>query len=139
MKKLVLFALMIVTVLAFVGCGNINGTTNSNDVKTSKTYQSISQDEAKNIMKTDAKCIIVDVRRQDEYETGHIPGAICIPNEEISKDKPAQLPDLEQTILVYCRSGRRSKEASQKLANMGYTNIYEFGGITEWTGEITVK
>lgn len=82
--------------------------------------------------------IIVDVRRQDEYDAGHIPGAILIPNESIEKDRPKELPDLDQIILIYCRSGRRSKEASEKLANMGYTNIYEFGGIITWPGE-TVK
>ena len=82
--------------------------------------------------------VIVDVRRKDEYDAGHIPGAILIPNEEIDKTRPEELPDLNQTILVYCRSGRRSKEASEKLAQMGYTNIYEFGGIITWPGE-TVK
>ena len=80
--------------------------------------------------------IIVDVRRQDEYDSGHIPGAILIPNESIEKKKPKQLPDTEQIILIYCRSGNRSKQAAQKLADMGYTNIYEFGGINTWTGEI---
>ena len=80
--------------------------------------------------------IIIDVRRQDEYDEGHIPGAVLIPNESISDKQPEELPDLNQIILVYCRSGRRSKEASQKLANIGYTNVYEFGGINTWTGEI---
>jgi len=81
--------------------------------------------------------IIVDVRRQDEYDAGHIPGAIIIPNESIDTERPKELPDLDQIILVYCRSGRRSKEASAKLAKMGYTNIYEFGGIMTWSGETT--
>ncbi len=81
--------------------------------------------------------IIVDVRRQDEYDEGHIPGAILIPNESIDKTRPEQLPDLDQIILVYCRSGRRSKEASAKLSAMGYKNVYEFGGIITWTGETT--
>jgi rhodanese-related sulfurtransferase len=80
--------------------------------------------------------IIVDVRRQDEYDSGHIPDAILIPNESIDKEQPKELPDLDQIILIYCRSGRRSKEASQKLADMGYTNTYEFGGIIDWTGEV---
>ena len=83
--------------------------------------------------------IIVDVRRQDEYDSGHIPGAILIPNESISTEQPAELPDLDQTILIYCRSGRRSKEAAQKLFDMGYTHIYEFGGIIDWTGEIVTE
>ena len=88
------------------------------------------------MMEKDDGHIIVDVRRQDEYDEGHIKGAILIPNESISDKKPKELPDLDQIILIYCRSGRRSKEASQKLADMGYTNIYEFGGINTWTGEI---
>ena len=100
-------------------------------------YRQISQEEAKVMMAQDDGHIIVDVRRQDEYDSGHIPGAILIPNESIGTEQPEQLPDKDQIILVYCRSGRRSKEAAQKLANMGYTNVYEFGGIIDWTGEIT--
>ena len=80
--------------------------------------------------------IVVDVRRQDEYDAGHIPGAILIPNESIGTQPPEELPDLDQIILIYCRSGNRSKQAAQKLSDMGYTNIYEFGGINTWTGEI---
>ena len=83
--------------------------------------------------------VIVDVRRQDEYDVGHIPGAILIPNESIGTEKPEELPDLNQIILIYCRSGNRSKQAAQKLFDMGYTNIYEFGGIIDWTGEIVTE
>ena len=99
-------------------------------------YEQISQEEAKVMMKADDGHIIVDVRRQDEYDAGHIPGAICIPNESINDEMPEELPDLDQVILVYCRTGRRSKEAAGKLAGIGYTNIYEFGGILDWTGEV---
>ena len=101
------------------------------------TYRRISQEEAKQMMARDDGHIIVDVRRRDEYDAGHIPGAILIPNESIGAEQPEQLPDKDQILLIYCRSGRRSKEAAQKLADMGYTNIYEFGGIIDWTGEIT--
>ena len=87
-------------------------------------------------MAMDGSQVIVDVRRQDEYDSGHIPGAILIPNESISTTQPEELPDLDQIILVYCRSGNRSKQAAQKLADMGYRNVYEFGGIIDWTGEI---
>ena len=80
--------------------------------------------------------VIVDVRREDEFASGHIPGAILIPNESIGAEKPAELPDLDQIILVYCRSGNRSAQASQKLADIGYTNVFDFGGIMTWTGEI---
>lgn len=108
----------------------------SDDESVVKNFTMISQDEAKEMMNKSDGHIIVDVRRQDEYDSGHIPGAILIPNESIEKKKPKQLPDTEQIILIYCRSGNRSKQAAQKLADMGYTNIYEFGGINTWTGEI---
>lgn len=100
------------------------------------TYKQISSDEAAEMMKTEKEFIILDVRRQDEFDSGHIPGAICVPNETIGTADIPELPDKSQLILVYCRSGRRSKEASQKLADMGYTNITEFGGIIDWKGEI---
>ena len=99
-------------------------------------YTQISQEEAKEMMGRDDGHVIVDVRRQDEYDAGHIPGAILIPNESIGHGAPEALPDYDQVILIYCRSGNRSKQASEKLAAMGYTNIYEFGGINTWTGEI---
>ena len=103
------------------------------------TYKQISQDEAKKMMEADDGHVIVDVRREDEYAAGHIPGAILVPNESIGTERPKELPDLDQIILVYCRSGNRSKQASQKLADMGYVNVYEFGGITDWTGEIVTE
>ena len=99
-------------------------------------WQSITQDKARELMAVDGSQVIVDVRRQDEYDSGHIPGAILIPNESISTTQPEELPDLDQIILIYCRSGNRSKQAAQKLADMGYRNVYEFGGIIDWTGEI---
>ena len=101
-----------------------------------KTYKQISQEEAKEMMKKDDGHIIVDVRRQDEYDSGHIAGAVLIPNESIGTSQPEQLKDLNQIILVYCRTGNRSKQAAQKLADMGYTNVYEFGGINTWDGDI---
>lgn len=100
------------------------------------TYIQIDQEKAKEMMAVNDGHVIVDVRRADEYAAGHIPGAILIPNESIGTEKPEQLPDKDQIILIYCRSGNRSKQAAQKLADMGYTNIYEFGGINTWTGEV---
>ena len=99
-------------------------------------YKKISQSEASEIMETQSGYIILDVRRQDEFANGHIPGAICVPNEDITDSMPPELPDKSQLILVYCRSGNRSKEAALKLAGMGYENILEFGGIIDWQGEI---
>ena len=99
-------------------------------------YRQISMDKAVKMMKDEKNYIILDVRRPDEYAEGHIPGAINVPNEEIGTTEIAELPDKSQLILVYCRSGRRSKEASEKLVKLGYTNIVEFGGIQDYEGEI---
>ncbi len=98
-------------------------------------YQQISMKKAMEIMNSDTDYILLDVRTLEEYRTAHIPGAICIPNETIGADAPAELPDKAQMILVYCRSGNRSKRAAAKLAKLGYTNVLEFGGILDWTGE----
>lgn len=102
----------------------------------SVTYISISMQEAKECFETEEGYLILDVRRKDEYEAGHIPGALLLPNESIGDTPPEELPDMEQTIYVYCRSGNRSKVAAEKLANMGYTNIIEIGGILDWNGEM---
>ncbi len=99
-------------------------------------YTSISMEDAKEIFATPGNYVILDVRRADEYTEGHIPGAINVANEDIGAEQPAELPDLDRVIFVYCRSGRRSKEASAKLAALGYTNIFEIGGILDWDGEI---
>ena len=134
-----LSALLLLFIICLTGCsGNALPQTSASEASLGLKYKQISQKEALEMMAKDDGHIIVDVRRQDEYDAGHIPGAILIPNESIEKDRPKKLPDLDQIILIYCRSGRRSKEASEKLANMGYTNIYEFGGIITWPGE-TVK
>lgn len=78
---------------------------------------------------------VIDVRRDDEYAAGHIPGAISVPNEQIGTEKPTQLPDLDAVLLVYCRTGVRSKQASEKLVKIGYQNVYDFGGIVDWPYE----
>lgn len=100
------------------------------------SYRQITADEAAQMMKEETDFVLLDVRTQEEYASGHIPGAICIPNETIGSEEIPELPDKDQLILVYCRSGNRSKQASQKLAEQGYTNVVEFGGINGWTGEI---
>ena len=98
-------------------------------------YQQISGEEAAQIMAREENYILLDVRTREEYENAHIPGAICIPNETIGTEEIPELPDKEQMILIYCRSGNRSKQAAEKLAALGYTNIVEFGGIIDWTGD----
>lgn len=100
------------------------------------TYKQVASDTALEMMNEESDYIILDVRTQAEYDEGHIPDAICIPNETIGKEQPDQLPDKFQLIFVYCRSGNRSKQAAQKLSDMGYTNIVEIGGINDWSGDI---
>ncbi len=101
----------------------------------SGTYRTISSDEARKELAGCDECIIVDVREIDEYEEVHIKGAINVPLSTIDDKRPEELPDLNAKIYIYCRSGRRSAEASEKLANMGYTDITDFGGILDWKGE----
>ena len=98
-------------------------------------YQQVTAEEAVSLMDTEEEYIILDVRTREEYENEHIPGAICIPNETIGAKEIPELPDKNQLILVYCRSGNRSKQAAEKLAALGYTNIVEFGGIIDWPGD----
>ena len=125
MKKLLPILL---SALMFTGCAR---TSNSQ----TNTYRQITMDEAVNMMAQETDYIILDVRRPDEFAAGHIPNAINVPNESIGTDEIPELPDKDQLIMVYCRSGRRSKEASEKLVKLGYTNIVEFGGILDWKGE----
>ena len=99
-------------------------------------YKQITMSEAVKMMETEKNYISLDVRRADEFAEGHIPGAINVANEVIGTEEIPELPDKSQLILVYCRSGRRSKEASEKLVALGYTSIVEFGGILDWQGDI---
>ena len=102
----------------------------------SATYDQISGAEAKALMDSESGYIIIDARTQEEYDQGHIPGAILIPEYEIADRAAKEVPDKDQLILVYCRSGRRSKIAAEELVKLGYTNVKEFGGIIEWEYEI---
>ena len=98
-------------------------------------YKQVSTEDAMTIMAEEKDYIILDVRTPSEFEEKHIVGAINVPNESIGTEEIQELQDKDQLILVYCRSGNRSKDASQKLVQLGYTNIIEFGGINDWTGE----
>ncbi len=104
--------------------------------KPAPTYKQVSMSEGLELIKSEKDYIILDVRRADEFSEGHIPNAINIPNEIIGRGEIPELLDKDQLILVYCRSGRRSKEAAEKLVKLGYTNIVEFGGILDYSGEI---
>ena len=121
-----IFPLLISLLLLLIGCGG-----NAAD----GSYQQITQEEAKEMMDSQ-EVIILDVREQDEYDSGHIPGAMLLPAATIDEATAADvIPEKDSTVLVYCRSGNRSKTASSTLADLGYTNIYEFGGINTWPYE----
>ena len=126
MKKLIYILL---SALMFTGCAVTNDSQ-------PYTYRQITVEEAVDMMSQETGYIILDVRRPDEFAAGHIPNAVNVANESIGTDEIPSLPDKNQLIMVYCRSGRRSKEAAEKLVKLGYTNIVEFGGILDWKGEI---
>jgi len=124
MKKIIPFLL---SLLLLAGCAS--------PAVQDASYRQIGMDEAIELMENESGYIILDVRTEAEFSEKHIPGAINVPNESIGSDEIAELPDKGQLILVYCRSGNRSKQASEKLVKLGYTNIVEFGGINDWPGE----
>ena len=127
MKKLIL---LLLAVMMLTACGQDK----ENDQGV--VYVNITAEEAKQIMDNEEGYIILDVRTQEEYDEGHIPGAVVISHEEIAEKAEGVLTDKDQLILVYCRSGRRSKIAAEALVELGYTNIKEFGGITDWPYEV---
>ena len=133
MKKRIKLLAGAAALLLLTGCGGRGEADQAQ--ATEATYRQISQEEAAEIMKKQEDFLLLDVRTQAEFEDRHIPGAICIPNETIGSGEIPELPDKNQRILVYCRSGNRSKQAAEKLAKLGYTNVLEFGGINTWTGE----
>ena len=140
MKKLKgLIILLIISSVLFSSCSgieNTEGTTTPTTTSNSLGYEQISGEEAKRLMDTEKDFIIIDARTIEEFNEGHIEGAILIPEYEIANRAENELPDKEQLILVYCRSGRRSKIAAQALADLGYTNVKEFGGIIDWQYEV---
>ena len=118
------------------GNGNGNGSNATNDSSNSSSYQQVDAETAKELMDTENDRVILDARTQAEYDQGHIPGAILIPHDTVATAAEDALPDKDQLILVYCRSGNRSKQASQELVDLGYTNVIEFGGINNWPYEV---
>ena len=121
---------VLLAVLLLTGCEQTKGKAQE------AVYMNITAQEAKKIMDTEEGYIILDTRSQEEYDEGHIPGAIVIPHDEITDRAEEELPDKDQLLLVYCRSGRRSKLAAEALVELGYTNIKEFGGIIDWPYEV---
>jgi len=126
MKKLLILALS----LFLAGC-MVTKTS-----ETSSSYKTISSTEAQQMIEDNKDALILDVRTAAEYESGHIPNAVNLSNEDIQAGKVDSLKDKSQLIMVYCRSGNRSRQAAQKLAELGYTNVVDFGGIQSWQGEI---
>lgn len=131
---LVIPAALVVAFLAGCSGGSPSAATSASSSEAG--FRQVSATEAQELMDTEEGYVIVDVRTPEEFDSGHIPGAVNVPNEEIGSEDPEALPDKDQLILVYCRSGNRSVQAAKKLAALGYTNVVEFGGINSWPGEI---
>ena len=140
-KKIALMAIVGLISVLGISCGRTMNSkqvsVDSKEVKNEKKaeYKKITSDEAKNIMLTE-KPIVVDVRSLEEYNEGHIPNAISVPLETIENEAEIKLKNKDDLILVYCRSGRRSREAALRLIEKGYTNVIDFGGIQDWNGEV---
>ena len=126
-KGLIIMLLISLSLFGMIACDGDNEKTS--------TYEQITAEQAKTIMDNEQDYIIIDARTEDEFAEGHIENAILIPEYEIANRAEKELPDKEQLILVYCRSGRRSKIASEELVKLGYTNVKEFGGIIDWPYE----
>ena len=138
MRQILLFAaLAAVLALLLVSCGGTKDkpVPTEEDAPSKAAYHKISAEEAYEMM-TSQEVVVVDVRTREEYDGGHIENAVLVPNESIGSEMPAALPDKETTLLVYCRSGRRSKDAAQKLLALGYQSVYDFGGVIDWPYEL---
>lgn len=138
MKKI--YIPILLAALIFTACGAAapvqSSLSQAQSAAATAEYHALTAQQAKERMDSGAEIIIVDVRTQAEYDEGHISGAIVLPNEEITTEMPAALPSKEAEILLYCRSGNRSKQAADKLVAMGYTAVYDFGGIKDWPYEV---
>ena len=130
--------MLMISLCLFGVCGCNGEKPKENIIETKNSYEQITANQAKELMEKETGYIIIDARTQEEFDEGHIEGAILIPEYEISQRAEKELPDKDGLILVYCRSGRRSKIASQALVDLGYTNVKEFGGIIDWPYEIVV-
>ena len=132
MRQILLFAGLVASLALLVGCGAVKGEPNTaEDVPDKAAYHKLSAEEA-----ASQEVVVVDVRTREEYDGGHIENAVLVPNESIGSEMPEALPDKEATLLVYCRSGRRSKDAAQKLLKLGYQSVYDFGGVIDWPYEL---
>ena len=141
MKKIFSFLALAASLLTLSACASpaAAAATPAPTATAAVEYKKISAADAKARMDSGDTIIILDVRTQEEYDAGHISGAILVPNETIADKQPALLPDLDAEILVYCRSGNRSAQAAKKLIAMGYTNVVDFGGIIDWPYEVVTE
>ena len=137
MRQILLFAALAASLALLSGCALSKAKADTAEDMTDKAaYQKISAEEAYEMMVSQEVVVVVDVRTREEYDGGHIENAVLVPNESIGSEMPEALPDKEATLLVYCRSGRRSKDAAQKLLALGYQSIYDFGGVIDWPYEL---
>ena len=131
-KKFAAWILLLFLIVSLAGRGS-----REEDTMNTVSYQQITAEEAKSMMEEQPDAVILDVREQDEYDAGHIPGAVLLSVGTIDEETAASaIPENDTVVLVYCRSGNRSKTASQSLVDLGYTQIYEFGGIKDWPYEV---
>ena len=135
MRQILLFAALAASLALLSGCALSKTKKDAEDMTGKATYHKISAEEAYEMMASQ-EVVVVDVRTREEYESGHIENAVLVPNESIGSEMPEALPDKEATLLIYCRSGRRSKDAAQKLLSLGYQNVYDFGGVIDWPYEL---
>ena len=137
MRQILLFAALTASLALLSGCTLPKTKADTaEDVTDRAAYQKISAEEAYEMMASQEVVVVVDVRTREEYDGGHIENAVLVPNESIDSEMPEALPDKEATLLIYCRSGRRSKDAAQKLLALGYQSVYDFGGVIDWPYEL---
>ena len=137
MRQILLFALLAASLALLSGCALSKAKADTAEDMTDKAaYQKISAEEAYEMMASQEVVVVVDVRTREEYDGGHIENAVLVPNESIGSEMPEALPDKDATLLVYCRSGRRSKDAAEKLLALGYQSVYDFGGVIDWPYEL---
>ena len=135
MRQILLFAALAASLALLSGCTLSKTKKDTEDMTGKATYHKISAEEAYEMMASQ-EVVVMDVRTREEYDGGHIENAVLVPNESIGSEMPEALPDKEAPLLVYCRSGRRSKDAAEKLLALGYQSIYDFGGVIDWPYEL---
>ena len=137
MRQILLFAALAASLALLSGCTLSKTKKDTPEDMTGKAaYHKISAEEAYEMMASQEVVVVVDVRTREEYDGGHIENAVLVPNESIGSEMPEALPDKEATLLIYCRSGRRSKDAAEKLLSLGYQIVYDFGGVIDWPYEL---